>query len=151
MSGQLALIASLIAVVLLGGAGCWLTVRRQLISRRDGIISCALRQSPDAAWRRGLAEYQPAQLCWHRSVSLRLRPAVCFDRAGLTILATRAPAGQEAARLGAGLIIAECEVRRASAGGSTGGERVDLALSQAALTGLLSWLESSPRFYRRAS
>ena len=97
MSDQLALIAGLIAAVLLIGAGCWLAARRQLIMRRDGIIACALRQAPDAAWRRGLAEYQPARLCWHRSVSLRLKPAVCFDRAGLTILASRAPAGRRRA------------------------------------------------------
>jgi Protein of unknown function (DUF2550) len=101
-------------------------------------------------WRHGLAEYQRGQLCWHRSVGIRLRPAVCFARAGLRIVHSRPPTGAEADALGPGMVIAECETRPARPTRPHEVEPIELAMSQAALTGLLSWLESSPEFHLRA-
>jgi hypothetical protein len=132
------------------GAVAWLVLRFWLITRHGGVVECGLRQLSGATWRHGLAEYQRGQLCWHRSMGLRLRPAACFARAGLRIVRSRRPAGAEAGRFGPGVVIAECETRPALATRPDDVELIELAMSEAALTGLLSWLESSPEFHLRA-
>jgi hypothetical protein len=151
VSAQLALAVVLVlAVLVFAGVAC-LALRSRVIARHGGIIECGLRESPGAQWRQGLAEFQQSQLCWHPAVSLRLRPRACFDRAGLAIARCRRPTEAEAARFGAEIIIAECEVRHAQPAGPGDVSYVDLAVSQAAFTGLLAWLESSPRFHLRPS
>jgi Protein of unknown function (DUF2550) len=149
VSGELALAVTLILVALALAAGT-LILRQVLISRRGGVVECALRRSPAAPWRHGLAEYQRGQLSWYRSLSFRLRPGVVFDRAELRILGTRTSTIAEAASLGPGVIIAECSTSSAQA--AAGGRRtIELAMAEAAFTGLLAWLESSPEFRTRAS
>ena len=154
MSAQLALAVVLaVAVLVFAGIAC-LALRSRVIARHGGIVECGLRDASSAKWRQGLAEFQRSQLCWHPAVSLRLRPQACFDRAGLAIARSRRPTDAEAARFGAEIVIAECEVRHAQpTGPGDVGQvgQVELALSQAAFTGLLAWLESSPRFHLRAS
>lgn len=132
------------------GAVAWLVLRFWLVTRHGGVVECVLRQLPSTTWRQGLAEYQRDQLCWHRSVGIRLKPAVCFPRAGLRIVRSRPPTGAEADRFGPEVVIAECEARPARPARSHEVRRVELAMSEAALTGLLSWLESSPEFHLRA-
>ncbi len=151
MSGQLVVAVTLILSAF-AVAAVALIVRQALISRRGGVVECALRRAPGAPWRHGQAEYQRGQLSWHRSLSFRLRPEVVLDRAGLRILRTRPPSAPEVAQLGPCTIIAEC----ASLAGPPAGARqadqrlVELAMTEAALTGLLAWLESSPQFYLRS-
>ena len=151
MSAQLALVVVLVvAALVFTGVAC-LALRSRVIARHGGIVECGLRETPSAKWRQGLAEFQRSQLCWHPAVSLRLRPQACFDRAGLVIARCRRPTDAEAARFGAEIIIAECEIRHAEPTGPGDIGRVELAMSQAAFTGLLAWLESSPQFHLRAS
>jgi hypothetical protein len=148
VSGQPALAVTLTLLVLaLALAG--VVLRTAVISRRRGVVECALRPVTAATWRHGLAEYQRSQLCWHRSLSLRPGPSVRLDRADLHIARTRPPTSNEAARLGPGIVVAECTVGDQLPGHEP--RTVELALSAAALTGLLAWLESSPEFYLRAS
>jgi hypothetical protein len=156
VSGELALAVTLILLALAVAAGA-LILRQVLISRRGGVVECALRRNPSAPWRHGLAEYQRGQLSWYRSLSFRLRPGVVFDRAELRILRTRPPTPAEKVQLGPGVIIAECASVTAPPAGpapadaAPAGQRsVELAMTEAALTGLLAWLESSPEFYLRA-
>jgi hypothetical protein len=151
VSGELGLAVTLILVALAAAAGA-LILRQALISRRGGVVECALRRSPAAPWRHGLAEYERGQLSWYRSLSFRLRPGVVFDRAELRILRTRPPTAAETASLGPGVIIAECaSLAGPAAGAAPAGQRpVELAMTDAALTGLLAWLESSPQFHLRA-
>jgi len=151
VSAQLALVVVLVvAALVFTGVAC-LALRSRVIARHGGIVECGLRETPSAKWRQGLAEFQRSQLCWHPAVSLRLRPQACFDRAGLVIARCRRPTDAEAARFGAEIIIAECEIRHAEPTGPGDIGRVELAMSQAAFTGLLAWLESSPQFHLRAS
>jgi Protein of unknown function (DUF2550) len=151
VSAQLALaVVLVVAALVFAGIAC-LALRSRVIARHGGIVECGLRDAPSAKWRQGLAEFQRSQLCWHPAVSLRLRPQACFDRAGLAIARSRRPTEAEAARFGAEIIIAECEVRHAQPAGPGDVGQIELALSQAAFTGLLAWLESSPRFHLRAS
>jgi len=129
-----------------------LVLRRIVISRRGGIVECGLRHGPGAAWRHGLAEYRRGQLYWHRSLSLRFRPHAAFDRSQVTVLDTR-PAGlAEQVRFGPGMTIVQCRALIRHRGRPAEFRIVELAMTEAALTGLLSWLEASPIYpIRRAS
>jgi Protein of unknown function (DUF2550) len=147
VSGQPELAVTLALLLALAAAG--LVLRNALIGRRRGVVECALRAGTAGRWRRGLAEYQRSRLCWHRSLSLRLRPCAAFDRADLHIASTRLPTTAEATRFGPGVVVAECTVGDQLPQHDP--RTVELALSDAALTGLLAWLESSPEFYLRAS
>jgi hypothetical protein len=151
VSAQLGLAVVLVVAVLVFTGVALLALRSRVIARHGGIVECGLRETPGAKWRQGLAEFQRSQLCWHPAVSLRLRPQACFDRAGLVIARSRRPTDAEAARFGAEIIIAECEIRHAQPAGPGDIGRLELAMSQAAFTGLLAWLESSPQFHLRAS
>lgn len=131
-------------------AVAWLGLRSWIITRHRGVVECGLRQTSGTKWRQGVAEYQRGQLCWYQSLGLRLRPAACFPRAGLRIIRSRRPAGAEADRFGPGVVIAECETRPARPTRAHDVQLIELAMSEAALTGLLSWLESSPEFHLRA-
>lgn len=151
MPGQL-VVAVALTLAALAVAAAALIVRRALIGRRGGVVECGLRRGSAAPWRHGLAEYQRGQLSWHRSLSFLPRPDVVFNRAELRILRTRPATPAEAARLGPGVIIAECaSLAGPRARAAPAGQRpVELAMTEAALTGLLAWLESSPQFYLRA-
>jgi hypothetical protein len=151
VAAELALAAALALAVFVAAGVTLLALRSRLIARHGGIVECGLRWPHTAKWGQGLAEFRRSQLCWHPAVSIRLRPRACFDRAGLTITRYRGPTDGEAARFGPEIVVAECEIRRVQPPGPGEVRRVDLAMSQAALTGLLAWLESAPQFHFRAS
>jgi Protein of unknown function (DUF2550) len=76
---------------------------------------------------------------------------VVFPRRDLTVVARRLPTDAEAASLGPGMIVVECRLGEDSESsgpalaGTPGQSRtVELAMGEAALTGLLSWLEAAP-------
>ena len=89
-----------------------------------------------------------------------MRPDVVFPRRDLTVVSRRLPTEAEAASLGPGMIVVECQLgedsgqfgpARPGGGGPGDGVRgpgpggtVELALGEEALTGLLSWLEAAP-------
>jgi len=151
VSGQLILVLSETLAALTLGAIAWLVLRFWIIGRRGGVVECGLRQVPSTTWRHGVVEYQRDQLCWHRIVGFRLRPAACFPRAGLRIVGSRPLADAEVGRFSPGVVIAECEARPPQARSAHDVQLIELAMCEAALTGLLSWLESSPEFHLRAS
>lgn len=151
MSGQLILVLSATVAALMLGAVAWLVLRFWIIGRHGGVVECGLRRIPGTTWRDGVVEYQRDQLCWHRTVGFRLRPTACFARAGLRIVGSRPLTGAEVARFGPGVVIAECEAMPAQATSAHDVQLIELAMCQAGLTGLLSWLESSPEFHLRAS
>lgn len=144
MSGQLALAAGLTAVAVVLALAVALVLRRMIISRRGGIVECALRHDGKSQWRQGLAEYRGGQLYWHRLLSLRLRPHAAFDRSQLSVLRSRPADHREEVRLGPGMVIVQCQALLRHRGHPPERRNVELALSQSALTGLLSWLEASP-------
>jgi hypothetical protein len=140
----LALIAGWVLLVILAVAGLVALVlasRRILLGRSGGTVECGLRATKAAAWRLGLAAYRPDQLYWFSAFGLRLRPDEAFDRRSLNVLARR-PAGlDEAVSIGADTVVIEC---RTAPNGTAAPRTVELAMSEEALTGFLSWLESSP-------
>lgn len=144
MSGQLAVAAGLTAVAVVVLLCAALVLRRILIRHRGGVIECALRYEAGRRWLHGLAEYRGGQLYWHRSMSLRLRPHAAFDRSELAVMSRRQPVRAEDATLGPGVVVVRCEGLVRHRGHPADRRVVELAMPQAALTGLKSWLESSP-------
>jgi hypothetical protein len=127
-------VAALVAVVLAS--------RRILLGRTGGTVECGLRATGAAPWRLGLAAYKPDQLYWFSAFGLRLRPEEAFDRRSLSVLARRPAAASEVVSIGAGTVVVECQTEPDDA--LPAPRIVELAMSEAALTGFLAWLESSP-------
>lgn len=151
------LAAILLAVVLVFVV---MSVRRWLFERAGGTVECSLRTLPTCSsdgtatrdgiaavggdapepdgpgvWRLGIGRYKGDELHWHRIFGFRRRPRQVIHRRGLVVSNRRRPEGEEATALlpDAGII----EVR-------DGDVRVELAMSGAALTGFLAWLEAAP-------
>jgi hypothetical protein len=141
VGGKLALDAAwlfaafLLALVLVASA---IAARRFLLERGGGTVDCGLRRpAGEGSWRIGVASYQRDELRWYPLFGVLLRPEAVLERRTLTVASRRLPGPAEAAKLGPGFIIVECKV-----GG--GGDRVELAMSEEALTGFLAWLEAAP-------
>lgn len=138
MGGALALdaawlFAAFLLILVLIASG--IAARRFLLERGGGTVDCGLRRA-QGAWRPGVAAYQGDQLCWYHQFGVLLRPQVILERRTLTVTSRRMAAPAESAALGPGLFVVECAVGE--------GEKVELAMSEAALTGFLSWLEAAP-------
>ena len=145
MGGELALdaawlFAAFLIILILAAAG--IATRRFLLERGGGTVECGLRK-PNGSWRLGVASYQREELCWFGIFGLSLRPDEVFPRRDLAVVSRRLPSDAEAATLGPGMIVVECKL------GEDG--TVELALGEAALTGLLAWLEAAPPGYLGAA
>ena len=91
----------------------------------------------DRRWRLGLAAYQPGELRWYPVFGFRLRPGETFARHALTVVSRRRADPVEETSIGSGAVVVECDTGQAAA-------RIELALSEDALTGFLAWLEAAP-------
>jgi hypothetical protein len=132
------LFAAFLIVLILAAVG--IAARRFLLERGGGTVECGLRRSPEGSWRLGVASYQREELCWFGALGLTMRPDVVFPRRDLTVVSRRLPTEAEAASLGPGMIVVECQLGEDTGQGGT----VELAMGEAALTGLLAWLEAAP-------
>ena len=151
MGGALALdaawlFAAFLIILILAAVG--IAARRFLLERGGGTVECGLR-IPNGSWRLGLASYQREELNWFGALGLTMRPDVVFPRRDLTVVSRRLPTEAEAASLGPGMIVVECRLgedseSRGPAGTPGRNRAVELAMGEAALTGLLSWLEAAP-------
>ncbi len=123
-----------------------LFVRRRLINRRGGTFECSVRMNPPAAvgsaaaasrgWMLGLGRYDGDDLEWFRVFSFSPRPKYVFNRS-LTVSGHRRPQGPEAFALYAGHVVVAVGLSR--------GRRIELAMTERALTGFLAWVEASHR------
>jgi hypothetical protein len=138
--GRVALDAGwLLFVVLVIALACatGIAARRTLIERGGGTVECGLRRVGDRRWRLGLAAYQPGELRWYPVFGFRLRPGEVFARHALTVVSRRPADPAEETSVGRGAVVVECDTGQAAA-------RIELALSEDALTGFLAWLEAAP-------
>jgi hypothetical protein len=138
--GRLALDAGWLLVAVLVAAlaaAAVIAARRTLIERGGGSIECGLRRGRDRRWQLGLAAYRPDELRWYPVFGLRLRPGEVFARHALTVVSRRPADAVEITSIGSATVV-ECDT------GESGTGRVELALSQEALTGFLAWLEAAP-------
>ena len=128
----------LFVVVLLVLLLVGLLVRGRLLARAGGAFDMSVTRGSEQrakGWMHGLAVYGDTELRWFRTFSLSWRPRYRFTRGDVQIEGRREPMGAEVHAIHPGHLIVEttcaADVRQ-------------LALSPDALTGLLSWLESSP-------
>jgi len=133
------LVDSLAFIVVLGvlliGA---LVLRRRWIARQGVTFELSVNHDVEHSakgWMLGVAVYGDTEFDWYRTFSLSPRPRHRFVRGGVLIEGRREPEGAESYALHDGHVIVTTE-------NSEGVHQ--FALSPHSLTGLLSWLESSP-------
>ncbi|WP_029391367.1 DUF2550 domain-containing protein [Streptomyces xiaopingdaonensis] len=133
------------AVVLLVAGGLFaFGVRRRLIQRTGGTFDCNLRwavseqeaaEPTGTGWAYGVARYNGDRIEWFRVFSYAPRPKRFLVRGGIEVLERRLPQGEEELALLSDAVILACALH---------GVRVELAMSEDALTGFLAWLEAAP-------
>ena len=95
-------------------------------------------EKPDAGgkgWSYGVARYNGDRIEWYRVFSYALRPRRVMERAAIEVAGRRLPEGEEELALLSDAVILACTHR---------GTRLELAMSEDALTGFLAWLEAAP-------
>jgi hypothetical protein len=128
------LFAAVLALIVLAAAA--LASRRFLLERGGGTVECGLRSpAGSGTWRLGVASYEGDDLGWYGALGVRFRPEQVFHRRSLRVLSRRPSLPSESSVLGPEHTVVELD---SDAG------RVELAMTAEALTGFLSWLESSP-------
>ncbi len=126
----------LLGLVVLFGIG--LVVRRRLLARHGGTFELSFRVRSSKAgrgWLLGLGRYAGDTLEWFRIFSLSPRPKRVWARDLLEYAGRRSPAGAEEMSLYDGHVVASCQYD---------GEPLEIAMSEASLTGFQSWLEAGP-------
>ncbi|TPQ23074.1 DUF2550 domain-containing protein [Streptomyces sporangiiformans] len=117
-------------------------LRRRLIQRSGGTFDCSLRwNTPEKGdtsgkgWGYGIARYNGDRIEWFRVFSYAPRPRRILERSAIEVAGRRAPDGEEELALLSDAIVLTCLHR---------GTRLELAMSEDALTGFLAWLEAAP-------
>jgi hypothetical protein len=117
-------------------------LRRRLLQRSGGTFDCSLRwgvaEEPDTSgkgWSYGVARYNGDRVEWFRVFSYAPRPRRLLERACIEVAGRRLPEGEEELALLSDAVILTCLHQDA---------RVELAMSEDALTGFLAWLEAAP-------
>jgi hypothetical protein len=143
------LFAGFLALIVLAAAV--LAIRRFLLERGGGTIECQLRRPAGrGSWRLGVVSYQRDELYWYDALGVLLRPEHVFPRRMLTVVSRRQALPSEASALGPEHIVIEICASPAGDHPQRGGpgesadDHVELAMTEQALTGFLSWLEASP-------
>ena len=101
-------------------------------------MDCSLRLRTGVAhrgWALGVAVYAGEELTWYRVFSLSHRPRRVLSRRGLSVVSRRQPSAQERIALLPGSVVLVL---------SDDGATVEIGMTDAAMTGFLSWLESAP-------
>jgi Protein of unknown function (DUF2550) len=119
-------------------------LRRRLIQRAGGTFDCSLRTlrddsaaegDPGRGWVYGVARYSGDRVEWFRVFSYALRPRRLLERDAIEVVERRHPQGEEELALLSDAVVLICMYR---------GTRLELAMSDDALTGFLAWLEAAP-------
>jgi Protein of unknown function (DUF2550) len=119
-------------------------LRRRLIQRPGGTFDCSMRLAADPGdgleptgkgWVYGVARYSGDRVEWFRVFSYAPRPRHVLERDAIEVAGRRTPQGEEELALLSDAFVLSCVHR---------GTRVELAMSEDALTGFLAWLEAAP-------
>lgn len=123
-------------------AGCLLVVglvaRRWWLHRRVGCVDMSLRLGGGRGargWGMGLTRLSDTRLEWWRLFTLAVRPRRRLRRTTLVVRSRRRPTGGETLSVPPGAVVVCCDSDLGP---------VELAVAEAALPGLLAWLESAP-------
>ncbi len=125
------IVAALLALILFA-------IRRRFLQRHVGTFDCSLRldrSHPGGGWVFGIAKYTGDNVEWYRVFSYSPRPREVLQRGGLDVVDRRVPEDYEELELLSGAMVLECNQQ---------GRVIELAMSEDALTGFLSWLEAAP-------
>ncbi|MBP0457683.1 DUF2550 domain-containing protein [Streptomyces montanisoli] len=138
----LALLVAVLVVVLVALGLFVFGLRRRLIQRSGGTFDCSVRwnlpETPDPSgkgWVYGVARYNGDRINWFRVFSYAPRPRRSLERSAIEVVARRAPEGEEELALLSDAVVLAC---------MHGSVRLELAMSDDALTGFLAWLEAAP-------
>jgi hypothetical protein len=82
-----------------------------------------------------VARYNGDRVEWYRVFSYSPRPRRVLERSAIEVAGRRVPEGEEELALLSDHVILACRHR---------GTRLELAMSEDALTGFLAWLEAAP-------
>jgi hypothetical protein len=118
--------------------GIALIFRRRFIARHGGTFELSYRarsDHPGRGWLLGIGRYSGHSLEWFRVFSLSPRPKRVWARDHLEYDGRREPVGPEEMSLYDGHVVATCRYL---------GEQLEIAMSEASLTGFQSWLEAGP-------
>ena len=134
---SLAQILGLAILIVLILAIVVIAVRRSVLARSGGIDVCWRRKlRPDGrGWVLGQGRFLGDEFLLYRSFSPLPGAARKLHRNSLVLGERRSPVGTEPDLLPVNAVIRRC---------TDGGTAFELALSEEALTGLRSWLESQP-------
>jgi len=134
---SLAQILGLAILIVLILAIVVIAVRRSVLARSGGIDVCWRRKlRPDGrGWVLGQGRFLGDEFLLYRSFSPLPGAARKLHRNALVLGERRSPVGTEPDLLPVNAVIRRC---------TDGGTAFELALSEEALTGLRSWLESQP-------
>ena len=134
MLAQLVGLAILLALI---AAVCVIAVRRSVLARSGGIDVCWRTDLTPGGrgWVLGQGRFHGNRLQLFRSFSPLPKASRALHRDELVLGDRRVPVGTEPDLLPRGAAIVRC---------TDGGRPIELALSEEALTGLRSWLESVP-------
>lgn len=133
---NLGLDSGLVIAILIGVAVLYLglvMVRGRRLLGRPGGVPLALRVE-DENWRLGVGRYAGDALLWYGAFRPTRRPTRELRRADLEVMGQRRRRSSEP-MLTEGSVVVECRSPDA---------KISLALSEAAVTGFLSWLEAAP-------
>jgi hypothetical protein len=119
------------AVVLVVGCAGILARQRQML-RSTGTVPMAMQRG--TRWLYGVGRYIGGELRFYRALGVGTRPSRVLRRGHVEVLGRRPPFDSERGSLPATVIVVECR---------TEGELVAFAIGESALTGFVSWLESS--------
>lgn len=139
--------AAVFGLVVVAGLAVGVLAWRRLRQLRVGGIDVAMRTRDDVrgrGWHLGIAHYRGEEFAWYRALSLRSGPSRVFNRGAVEIADRREPSMAEN-------YVVPTESTVLSLTGSEAS--LELAMGSDALTGFLSWLESTPpgSSVRRAS
>lgn len=105
---------------------------------RAGGVEVAYRPRPELAasrWCLCVGRYRGDEFVCYHATGLLARPNHVLNRVGLSVIARRKPGGAEVYAMPAGATVLRCR---------TADDEFEVAMDVDALTGFLSWLESSP-------
>lgn len=117
----------------------WLRLR--WLHGLSGRFDCALKLGrSEEAWALGVGRYFGERLQWYRSFSLNFRPQHTWARTSVIVTDSRRPSMVEASALYDDQQIITLQAR----GSAAVEDSWQVAVPQASVTGLLSWLEAAP-------
>jgi hypothetical protein len=106
--------------------------RQRHMLRSRGALPMAVQRGN--RWLYGIGRYQEGELRFYRALGWGTRASRVLRRGEVEVLARRAPYESEAKSLPSTSVVVECRVD---------GEMLAFAIGESALTGFVSWLESS--------